>query len=458
MSRAGSSLRASLLSRSRSAALAALVVLIAAGTARAQFGGIQQQVGGVWIGTDGVLRNREKDETSKVREAWAKALRAVPADLKVAGLRKISLRRLAAAIVEQRKSGAPLDDEMRYLAGLQRIQYVFVYPQQQDIVLAGPGEGWKLNEQGEVVGMTTGRPVMWLDDLLVSLRSAMAARQTGISCSIDPSDEGIVKLRTLAKQLVKGGQPDIQAATAAIEETLGLQKISVTGIPADSHFARVIVAADYRMKRLAMRFEPAPVKGLPSFLDLMKAGPKGMQNMLPRWWLEPNYESLLASPDGLAYEFRGASVKAVTEEDFVTNSGSRQPTGKANPVAKKWADNMTAHYDELAAKDAVFGQLRNCIDLAVVGALIVKDSLAEKADCDLSILLQDEQLPIESFAVPRQVASKSSVLQKGSNWLISASGGVLINSWQIAAKAEQSAELAPAREKAEPKAQGWWWN
>jgi hypothetical protein len=191
---------------------------------------------------------------------------------------------------------------------------------------------------------------------------------------------------------------------------------------------------------------------------MMKAGPKGMQNMLPRWWLEPNYESLLASPDGLAYEFRGASVKAATEEDFVTSTGARQRTGKANPVAKKWADNMTAHYDELAAKDAVFGQLRNCIDLAVVGALIVKDHLAEKADCSLSVMLQDEHLPGEHFGVPKQVASKSSVLKKGSNWLISASGGVLISSWNIAAKSEPSETLAPQREKAAPDGQNWWWN
>ena len=83
----------------------------------------------------------------------------------------------------------------------------------------------------------------------------------------------------------------------------------------------MIVAADYKMKRLAMNFDPSPIKGLPSYLSMVKGG-SGMQNMLPRWWLEPNYESLLASPDGLAWEFRGASVKAVTEEDFVTASGA----------------------------------------------------------------------------------------------------------------------------------------
>jgi hypothetical protein len=439
------------------AVLAGLMVLAAAAPASAQFGGYIRQVAGVWIDADGLLRNRETDETEKVRAAREKALQAAPGDAKALGLRKISLRRLEAAIAEHRKTGTPLDDEIRYLAGLQHVQYVFVYPEQHDIVLAGPGEGWKIDAQGEVVGLTTGRPVMWLDDLIVSLRTAIDAEETGISCSIDPSDEGILRLRSLVPRLVKGGTQGPEAKPL-IEETLGLQKISVTGIPGDSHFARVIVAADYRMKRLAMGFESAPIKGLPSFLSMMTSSRAGMQNMLPRWWLEPNYETLLASPDGLGWELRGASVKAVTEEDFVTESGARKRSGKANPLAQKWADNMTAHYDELAAKEPVFGQLRNCIDLAVVGALIVKDQLGPKAGYSMAGFLFDEQLPGEQFDMPKQVASQASLLKKGQNWLISCSGGVLINSWKLADKTEPAAALAPVRDKAAPAGENWWWN
>ena len=55
-----------------------------------------------------------------------------------------------------------------------------------------------------------------------------------------------------------------------MEEAVGPQTITVTGVPATSHFARVIVAADFRMKRLAMNFEPAPVDGMPSFLTMLK--------------------------------------------------------------------------------------------------------------------------------------------------------------------------------------------
>ena len=145
---------------------------------------------------------------------------------------------------------------MRYLAGMQRVQYVFVFPEQQDIVLAGPGEGWKMNDEGEIVGVTTNRPVMLLDDLLVALRSIEAAQQSGISCSIDPRKEGLVKLQALLQNRpVLGDDPS--PMIAAIEEALGPQTITVAGVPETTHFARVLVAADYRMKRLGDGFRRA---------------------------------------------------------------------------------------------------------------------------------------------------------------------------------------------------------
>ena len=186
------------------AILGAMSVALIATPAWAQFG-VSQQVGGVWVDADGVLRNRQVDETDQVRAAREAMLHPVPADARQLGLRKISLRRLEEAIAEHLKTGEPLDDEMKYLAGLQHIQYVFVYPELGDIVLAGPGEGWKINHDGDLVGLTTGRPVMWLDDLLVALRTAEATRQTGISCSIDPTNEGVVRVNALLDKMARDG-------------------------------------------------------------------------------------------------------------------------------------------------------------------------------------------------------------------------------------------------------------
>jgi len=192
---------------------------------------------------------------------------------------------------------------------------------------------------------------------------------------------------------------------------------------------------------------------------MVKATGRGMRNMLPRWWLEPVYEPLLRSPDGLAWELRGAGVKAKTEEDFLSAAGNIQHTGKASPVAQKWADNMTEKYDELAVADPIFGQLRNCMELAVVAALVVKENLPEKAGYSMPILLDPADLKVDELAAPKQVDSKVSMMKKGRNWVISASGGVMINSWSIADHVQQSEAPAQIRTRAASgENNNWWWN
>ncbi len=420
----------------------------------AQF--ITQQVGGVSIDAQGIVKHVRVDDLDRLKRERAAALQAVPGDLNAQALRKVSLRQLEAAIAAHREQGTPLSDDIRYLAGLQRVQYVFVYPQQQDIVLAGPGEGWKLNDQGEVVGRTTGLPVLLLDDLLVALRSIEGAQHSGISCSIDPRKEGLARLQALTKNRPALGD-DPSPMMAAIEQALGPQTISVTGVPDTSHFARVLVAADYRMKRLAMGFEAPPISGLPSFLQMMKAAPGRAHNMMPRWWLAPDYDALLADAEGLAFEFGKASVKAMTEEHVADANGQRQAAARENPLAKKWATNMTSRYEALSAKDTIFGQLRNCMDLAVVAALIQHRNLADTCGWSMPLLLNPD-LKAERYHVPKQIDTEASTIRKGSDWIITASGGVLINPWQPLEKATTKPALADQRAKAAAPGTNWWWN
>ena len=51
----------------------------------------------------------------------------------------------------------------------------------------------------------------------------------------------------------------------------------------------------------------------------------------------------------------------------------------------------------------------------------------------------------------KQVDSKVSMLKRGSNWIISASGGVAIYAPGLVAKAEQSDALAATRSKLAPR-------
>lgn len=446
-------------SRIASGVMAIVVALAWSSVAWAQADFISRAVGGVSIDAHGVVRNAEQDALGELGRKWAESLQQIPGDLnQPSELRKVSLKQLEAAIAQHVNQGTPLPDAVRYLAGLQRIRYVFVYPDAGDIVLAGYGEGWLVDERGNVVGANTRRPVLGLDDLLVALRTAESAAQGGITCSIDPTQAGLERLQSFASSLAAGVNP--KTAAAQIEEQLGPQLVTVTGVPADSHFARVLVAADFRMKRLAMNFDPSPVSGLPSFLHMLKGKTsRGMHNMLPRWWLATHYDALLTDGEGLAWELRGPGVKAMTEDDFLAADGSRKQSGKASPVAQKWADNMTARYEELSVKEPIFGELRNCMDLAVIAALLVKENLPARANCSLGILLNGSDLQATSFHSPAQVDTKASFIETKNSYIISASGGVLIDSWGAAGRRESSEALAPLHaEAAQNRGDAWWWN
>jgi hypothetical protein len=427
--------------------------------------GYQQAVGGISIRSDGVIENASVDTLNKLAAQRAKLVQEVPAGLKAAAsLRKVSLRGLEDAIEDSLKSNKALPDEVVLLGGLQDIRYVFVYPEQKDIVLVGFGEGWRIDPHGNIVGISSGKPVLLLDDLLTALRSAarsspagISGTQAGISCSIDPTQEGIQELRKHAATL--GKMDDKKTISAGLAKALGRQTVTFSGVPATSHFASVLVAADYRMKCLAMSFERSPVRGMPDFLHMYTSPGLGVDNLLQRWWLEPTYESVLRSPDGLAWEFDGAGVKCMTEEDFATANGKREHSGKPSAVAQKWADNMTKHYDELAVAAPVFGELRNCMQLALVGALIAHERLADRAGCNLPALTQETTLKTMALSAPTQVDSRVSMVKQGSNWIISASGGVHIRPGAIVSQARESSAPVAARAKAQGAGKaGWYWN
>lgn len=413
-------------------------------------------VGGVRVDIEGVISNVDATGLATLRKAREDAMQAVPSDIaKASDLRKVSLRKMAEAIAahQDKRAGAALTDDFNYLAGLQRIQYIFVYPEQKDIVIAGPAAGWKINAQAEVVGTNTGLPVLRLDDLLVALQSVDKARETMISCSIDPTPEGIQRLNAfLGKQKVMNA-----GVKEGVEASLGKQNITLTGVPATSRYAHVMLAADYRMKRYAMQLEAAPIKAMPSYLELLRtARTSPPADLSPRWWIGADYQPLLTDGEGLAWEIR-PGVKVKSEDERRDAAGNAQGTGRVNAFAKKWADTMTAKYKELSAKESIFADLQNCMDLAVVAALISKERLAEKAGIDMSIYTDNHRLIVDGLPMPKHVQTEVSLAKSGREWLITASGGIQFHSWSVTGKQETSDATKKAREAAAAGA-NWWWD
>jgi len=441
--------------RRASLALAAVALVVALSThAEAQVFSNTRGVGGVSIDPAGMLANATVVQREQLRQEILDDLASVPTGLgKSVETRKVSLKRLEAAIKDCAQTGKPLPDDIQFLAGLQHVRYVLVYPEKNDIVLVGPGEGWEVDKHGAVVGVTTGRPVLMLDDLLVAFRAVTNPEPSVISCSIDPSQEGMQRYQQVSRRMRAGMNP--LQARAAIQQALGPQEISVGGVPDTSHFARVMVAADYRMKRMGMGFEPAPVAGMPSFLHMIRSSGRKPASAMPRWWMEPDYKPLLRDADGLAWEIPTANVKTLTENDFFDSAGVRHETGKSDALSQKWAANMTERYDELATADPVFAQLQNCMDLAVVAALVVHKDLTARAECELPLLIGEYQTA--QFPAPKFVASEASVMKIRRASLI-ACGGVQVNPWAVVDNNQPSDAVATVRDKLAMADDSSWWS
>jgi hypothetical protein len=96
---------------------------------------------GVYLDADGVVRHRQidnKEELAAMR-ARAKAARDGANDQKLA---YVSLPRLFAQVRVLRESHQEIPEELRYLGGLTQVRYVFAFPSEHDLVIAGSAEPW----------------------------------------------------------------------------------------------------------------------------------------------------------------------------------------------------------------------------------------------------------------------------------------------------------------------------
>jgi hypothetical protein len=239
---------------------------------------------------------------------------------------------------------------------------------------------------------------------------------------------------------------------------MGPQTVTVGGVAADSRFAHVLVAADYRMKRIGMGFEPSGLKELPSYLSMVPAN--APTATMPRFWLEAKYDPIQRDPDELAWKLSGGRMVCMTENELAAADGQRTRQGKSDPLAEKWCGLMTEHYTKLATVQPIFAELQNCIDLAVVATLIRSRQLDQRAGLDISLLLDNEALPLVGYDVPETVPTLASAMRQQRAWVVTASGGITFQPWEFATTFADNSSLSEPRSAAlDARPEGlWWWD
>jgi len=138
-------------------------------------------------------------------------------------------------------------------AGLRRIEYVFVYPETGDLVVAGPAGDWTVAGENRVVSRDTGEPVVRLDDLVVVFRHMLTNRDAHFGCMINPRQESLQRAVEFLKQSAGRPIPPGAAARKAwceqFRAAVGKEDIEMMGgLDPQTRAARTVVEADYRMK------------------------------------------------------------------------------------------------------------------------------------------------------------------------------------------------------------------
>ncbi len=321
-------------------------------------------VNGIILDAKGAIHFSDPDpKLIEVARAKAKGPLPIARDEKLC---YISLPRLVTAIKALRDKDKDIPDEFQYLGGMTQIRYVFAYPDDRELIIAGTAEEWDATNPVQVVGKVTGRPVMQFDDLVAAMRTARAMRRGGenggaFGCTIDSAkgvEERVVKL---LKENATKPRPE---KMAALVKGIGLQKVKVFNTDGDTRLAFICAAADCKLKRIALGVEEAPVPGIGAAIENTRAPASHV-------WFEMDYKPVLSSEDGYAYELQGARLQVKVGEEMFND---KDPTHRAVAFARQFNLNMA----KMCAAVPLFADLQNMADLSMVATLIRLEKLDDK--------------------------------------------------------------------------------
>jgi hypothetical protein len=432
--------------------------------------------GGVLVDAAGTLRLKSRSSGSSQAnlatlrgDAPVAGLPTTTAEARKASkLRYISLPRLEREIVRRQAAHKPFDTAMLTLAGLQRVRYVFVYPETGDLVLAGPAGDWRIDADGRILSTETGEAVMRLDDLLVLWRRGKEAEESHFGCSINPKQESLANTQAyLASTSQRPLQPGQRKQwLGKLRDTVGLQDIEVFGVDPASRVASVLVEADYHMKLIGMGLADG-VDGVDSYLASIRV--TGGQSPPPmsvlRWWFALNYDAIHTSPDKDAFALAGQGVRVLSENELLAEQGQRVHTGQSEPLNRQFAEQFTSHFAELAVKYPVYSELRSIFDLAMAVAVVQTNGLAEQVGWQAKLMSDAERLRLPRAPVPRQVETVINHRVINRRHIVAGvSGGVLVapgdllKDGRIASNLAQLAESKREAPGIDVEGGAWWWD
>jgi hypothetical protein len=324
--------------------------------------------------------------------SWAQCGSASPV-----GGRALSLKVLQQRLEPYHSTGN-YPEELSQLVGITRLMGYVVDEANQDIILFGKAD--------------TSAPPLHLEDFIIALNNARhtyAKRNANTiyysypGCSIDPDSRVINTLQNLQGRIMGGGsESDVEDILQQWNDICSSpQKVRVIGIPFHTRFAKIMVKADYDMKRLADGSDSLGLPGFASLVDmtLEKAGNdlrKGKSISIPissmeRFWFYPG-ENRYLEAEGIV-GIQECPVILLTEAEYLNKEGKITGSGRAHILAHQFAQNFSAHYQEVAQLRPIYKELESLFRMVALAKIIVFKSPHVVADFDLDTFCDSYRVP-----------------------------------------------------------------
>ncbi len=257
-----------------------------------------------------------------------------------------------------------------------------------------------------------GRPTLRLDDFVVAWRNA----STGVAtpgCSIDPMPETLEQLAALSRKIDAEDRLDRLDSLFQRWRTLASspQKVLVFGVHRATHFARVMVEADYRMKDFVHGQLPRPRVRSP-FEESLEESKRAIASDSPRlqsshrmsrfWFVSGN--PVVYRHDAEDTMLLGQlPLVLLTEEQTFTRRGELVDVGRADPADERFAQSFTAEFDKIARDHPIFRELEN-----IYRALAITKMLWQLDRPEINALLDElvRRTQLDRPSVPETLPGK----------------------------------------------------
>jgi hypothetical protein len=324
--------------------------------------------------------------------------------------RAVSLKALQEAANECVVEGVCPKDVLQ-LCGIKKVSGYAIDEKNKDIILIGEVDDTS--------------PPLYLEDFVIALRNEwlIYAPLEGNTyyysppgCSIDPDPDVLNSLQQISGQISSSDPEDVQKHLNQWRNVCSQpQQVRVMGIPTESRFAKVMVEADYYMKRLVDGSVTLDIPGFTSLMDMtLNIARRDIQegkastvplSSLNRFWFSPGENSFLED-EGVVYITK-SEVRLLTEEEFLTKGEGVVGIGKPNPLADVFAKNFSARYTEIAEIKPIYSELEALFRFVSLAKIMNYKNAASEAGISLDYLLN--QYPVKNTPVKKTLPGLSNV-------------------------------------------------